>query len=307
MPELSVIIPVYNTDRYLERCLESICAQTFRDIEIICIDDASTDGSRTILQDFASRDSRIRLILRDRNGGVSAARNLGIEASQGDWLGFVDSDDFLDGDYFEKLLSEAKASGADMVKGTARTYDTVTGETGTAGWLDTNGRIRTCKAYFTAGFFMAIYKASLVREGNIRFPEGLNYFEESCFVIEAVQKCRLLTLRDDAVYNYVLSPGSITRKPLEISLLESLRKGTDLTVRMLSDVGAPMEDTIIVYRYILSLLMMFLNHLMHNEQYPGNELILSVSRQMAELSEKCPDSEKMYVDYFLGLRQGYNM
>ena len=302
MPELSVIIPVYKTEAYLVRCLDSVCSQTLTDLEIVCVDDASPDGSRKILEDFASRDSRIRLILLDENGGVSAARNRGICAANGEWIGFVDSDDFVDQSFFEKLLAEGKSSGADIVKGSAYTYDDRTGESGSIGWLDTNGRCRLNKAYFTAGFFTAIYKASLLREGNISFPEGVKYFEESAFVIEAVQKCRCFRLVDDAVYHYVFAPSSIIRSVPDVSLLDSLKKGTDLTMRMLRDIDASLEDRVIVCRYVLSVLMMFIQRMDVDFAFLSN-----VSGQIADLLKECPDSEAMFVGYYLGLRQGFNM
>ena len=93
-PKISVIIPVYNVEEYLEECLESICNQTFKDIEIICVDDYSTDGSRAILERFAERDSRIR-ILDSTQKGVSFARNTGLDNARAEYIQFIDSDDYI--------------------------------------------------------------------------------------------------------------------------------------------------------------------------------------------------------------------
>ena len=92
MALLSVIIPVYNTEKYLPRCLDSVINQTLREIEILCVDDGSTDSSPSVLQDYARRDPRIRVI-RKENGGLVSARKAGIQEAKGTYIGYVDSDD----------------------------------------------------------------------------------------------------------------------------------------------------------------------------------------------------------------------
>ena len=92
-PLISVIVPVYDVGKYLSKCLDSLLAQTWRNLEIIVVDDGSPDGSWDIMQDYAARDSRVR-IFRKKNGGVSAARNFGMDAAEGEYLGFVDPDDW---------------------------------------------------------------------------------------------------------------------------------------------------------------------------------------------------------------------
>ena len=95
MPKISVIIPVYNVEKYLGQCLDSVVNQTFKDIEIICIDDGSTDSSLDILKKYAQIDSRI-IIINSENNGVSEARNKGIERAKGDYIYFIDGDDYID-------------------------------------------------------------------------------------------------------------------------------------------------------------------------------------------------------------------
>ncbi len=112
-PKLSVIIPVYNTEKYLSECLDSVCAQTLKDMEIICIDDGSTDRCPDILAEYAARDDRIRVI-RQSNLGEIPARNRGIREARGSWLGFVDSDDSVMPDMFVRLLANAEKYHADI-------------------------------------------------------------------------------------------------------------------------------------------------------------------------------------------------
>ena len=113
MSEISIIIPVYNVEKYLERCLESVLSQTFKEIEILLIDDGSTDSSGVICDDFAKKDTRIRVIHK-KNGGLSSARNCGIENATSPLLGFVDSDDYIDPDMYEVLYNELKKADADI-------------------------------------------------------------------------------------------------------------------------------------------------------------------------------------------------
>ena len=105
MPEISVIVPVYNTAQYLPRCIESILSQSFADFELLLIDDGSTDGSGAICDGYAAKDSRIRVFHKE-NGGVSSARNLGLDSAHGEWITFVDSDDYIDDDYFPTCFEE---------------------------------------------------------------------------------------------------------------------------------------------------------------------------------------------------------
>ena len=113
MPKISVIVPVYNCKKYIKKCVDSIINQTFKDLEIILIDDGSTDESGKICDELKLKDSRIKVIHQE-NKGVSAARNEGVKASSGDYISFVDGDDYLSEDMYEFLYDNLKKSGADI-------------------------------------------------------------------------------------------------------------------------------------------------------------------------------------------------
>ena len=113
LPLISIIVPVYNVKNYLEKCLQSICGQTYKNLEIILIDDGSSDGSGELCDLFAQRDGRIKVI-HQANAGQSAARNRGLAVAQGEFLGFVDSDDWIEPDMYEFLYHLLKANGADI-------------------------------------------------------------------------------------------------------------------------------------------------------------------------------------------------
>lgn len=125
-PKVSVIIPVYNTEKYLTECLDSVLNQTFKDMEIICIDDGSQDNSFEILKKYSQKDSRIKCLNQTHKGG-GAARNFGLDVAQGDYLAFLDSDDFYNLDYIEKMYSKAINTNADIVICGANSYDNNTG------------------------------------------------------------------------------------------------------------------------------------------------------------------------------------
>lgn len=112
---ISVIIPVYNVEPYLRKCLDSIVHQTYRDLEILIIDDGSTDGSGKICDEYAEIDERAK-VFHTENKGLSCARNLGLDNATGDWIGFVDSDDWIEPDMYEMLLIRAEEKGADVVE-----------------------------------------------------------------------------------------------------------------------------------------------------------------------------------------------
>lgn len=114
MSKISIIVPVYNTEKYLDCCIQSILAQTYTDFELLLIDDGSTDSSGAICDKYAEQDARVRVFHKE-NGGASAARNLGLDNAQGEWVTFCDSDDWLDSDLYEKMRKSADEERSEMV------------------------------------------------------------------------------------------------------------------------------------------------------------------------------------------------
>lgn len=213
MFKLSVIIPVYNVEDYLDKCLDSVCNQTLTDIEIICIDDGSTDNSPNILNEYASKDSRIKIISKE-NGGQATARNLGILESQGEYLTFVDSDDFIEPDMFEKLYTKAKDNKLDIAMCKIATYDNQTGEIKDNVWYYMLGVFRdfekeifnhrdtkefTCNIAVTP--YNKIYKTSLLKDNDILFPEGL-IFEDEKFFFDVYLRAKRVSIVDEFLYYY---------------------------------------------------------------------------------------------------------
>ena len=126
MSKVSVIIPVYNTEKFLRECLDSVINQTLKDIEIICVDDGSTDDSLNILKEYAEKDERIR-VLKNSHSGAGACRNKALQSANGEYLAFVDSDDFCELEFLEKMYNKAIRTSSDIVICAVNSYNTNTG------------------------------------------------------------------------------------------------------------------------------------------------------------------------------------
>lgn len=198
-PLISVIVPIYNVGIYLEECLDSIVGQSWRNLEIILVDDGSTDGSGDICDEYASRDPRIR-VLHTANGGISRARNLGVEASTGDFIGFVDSDDFISLEMYRMLAralaaEDAVSSGVKVanVSGVALFYDNsdrIVPMRGSSEWLrrtDTvvgpSEIVRIFAADRTNHYVWTKLYSKEVFASGLRFKEGI-LDEDSLFIFE---------------------------------------------------------------------------------------------------------------------------
>ena len=115
MPKISIIVPIYNVEKYLDRCVRSLCNQTLQDIEIILVDDQSPDDCPRMCDEYAKQDSRI-IVIHKKNGGLGYARNSGMKVATGEYVAFVDSDDYVDLDMFESMYNSAKKYDADFVR-----------------------------------------------------------------------------------------------------------------------------------------------------------------------------------------------
>lgn len=203
---ISLIIPVHNAEPFLERCLDSAVAQKGPKLEIICINDASTDASRHILDAYASRDSRFRVAHREVNGGESAARNHGLSLARGEYLAFLDHDDMLEPDALRVLYERAQASGSDMVRGRVKTVD-YEGKPSLSPLQLHADICNRSRFYFHIDWWSAIYRASLV-QGKLSFAEEYPVGGDMLFLTEALLATPRVTCVDDLVYTHFLSPES---------------------------------------------------------------------------------------------------
>lgn len=216
MTKLSIIVPVYNVEKYLQKCLESLIKQTLKDIEIICVNDGSMDNSLAILKEFASKDSRIKII-DNQHQGVAKTRNTGIEQSTGEYIGFVDSDDYIDIDFFEKLYNSATKSNSDIAiasilkhKKFFNIYNAKYTKEETA--ITIQDKIKLCedKKHFFFYAWNKIYHSGFIKENNIKFSEGQIY-EDVMFAIKALYYSNKIISVYGTKYHYIEHEDSLTK------------------------------------------------------------------------------------------------
>lgn len=218
MPKLSIIIPVYNAQKYLNKCIDSVLNQTENDIEIILVNDGSKDNSGAICDEYAKKDDRI-IIIHQKNQGVSAARNNALAIAKGDFIGFVDSDDYINSEMFEKLLNTAKKDNSDIVMCDALTvYNDGTKETDTITQLPTDSILT--KSTFTPNLLLemagsvcrCIYKNHLVKSNQIEFPKGIKFSEDRIFNIYAFGFANKISyIKKPFYYRYVNLKSAVHR------------------------------------------------------------------------------------------------
>lgn len=215
---VTIIVPVYNTGAYLSPCLESLIAQTHRDLEIILVDDGSTDGSGAICDDFARRDERIKVI-HQKNSGVSAARNAGLENASGTYLTFVDADDGLVPHGLETALRYLRENDADMVTYGWKRHFMEDGRTEPCAepFLSTRdisnvlGRVLT--DYSACGGGYPWNKLWRVRGAVPRFDPELYYFEDLEWVVRMLLQTESIVVCPECLYDYRIHSASISRDP----------------------------------------------------------------------------------------------
>jgi beta-1,4-mannosyltransferase len=241
--KLSVIIPVYNTEEYLVKCLDSVTGQTLEDIEILVIDDGSRDDSWKIIKSFASKDRRI-VAIRHRNRGVSATRNVGINKARGEFVGFVDADDYIDPRYFESLIDAATGTGADIASGYVATSDT-----GRQRFYNyTNKRsVARNKAELKGVVWLNVYKRSVLEINKIRFLSKLRTAEDNLFNLQASHYANKIESSEDegVFYHHVTHDGSLMAQQHSRSSLLMLTISVYETVKLLNTMHGYDEDTYI--------------------------------------------------------------
>ena len=239
-PLISVIIPIYNVEPYLRRCLDSVVGQTYRNLEIICVDDGSPDGCGVICEEYAAKDDRIRVIHKE-NGGLSSARNAGIDIARGKYISFIDSDDSVAPDMIEYLYCLLKKYEADIsiclhyiVRGERRwkSYDLVEEEA--VGSKECLKRLLYNDGVDTSAW-AKLYKKEIFEE--IRFPEG-KLFEDAGTMYRTFLAAERIALGTEAKYFYMLRENSTVSTAFNRRKFDML----EMTDRMAEDVVAVYPD-----------------------------------------------------------------
>ena len=219
-PQISIIIPVYNTEQFLKSCINSLINQSFENCEFIFVDDGSTDESCNLIKSYKKNDNRIKLVMQ-KNKGVSSARNTGILNSNGKYIGFVDSDDYIDSDMYDILYREIQKEDSDVIISNfeeelnrtknIKTYNLIKNKVMDKTYIQNNILSFFIKDDSLNTVCNKLYKKSIIDEYNIRFPKGLPLGEDGIFNMIYFSKCSSCKYIDYTGYHYREVHGSATR------------------------------------------------------------------------------------------------
>lgn len=207
-PQLSVIVPVYNVEKYLSKCIESILNQTFIDFELLLINDGSTDGSRNIIEYFKLKDARIRAFYTDNNG-VSCARNFGIEQALGEWICFVDSDDWIEPTHFTNYFITKLSSDTIVYQGINFNYEREQISFPFFKYDDNTilisdeKQISKYRILHNGCPYCKLFNLNLIKTFNIRFNPDISIHEDHCFVWQYLEHINHIELREECSYHYM--------------------------------------------------------------------------------------------------------
>lgn len=219
---ISVVVPIYNTESYLKKCVDSIINQTYTNIEIILVDDGSIDNSGKICDEYEKKDNRIR-VLHKKNEGVSSARNKGIEEASGEYIGFVDSDDYIESTMYEKLLNSIINNKTDIAicnYSSNNEFDLKKNILSQQEMFD----LILDKDKFRGYTCNKIYKVELLKE--IKFNTDISLCEDLLFNCEYFIKCKNMSVVNEKLYNYIKREKSACGTFLEkhFSVIEAYKK-----------------------------------------------------------------------------------
>lgn len=298
MPKLNIIIPVYNAELHLKKCIESLIHQNYTNWNAILIDDGSTDRSGEICDEYALKDYRI-IVIHKENGGVSSARNAGLDVANGDWIVFVDSDDWCEPDYLAAFFDiDSTPTVEDIVLQGRKN--------------EINGNITSTKILKNAIYeniaegvlannlltfgapYCKLYSNRLIRKYNIRFPENYSYGEDTTFFFKILSHVERMITTDTSCYHYVDSEdNSLSKKdhdfePLKDFLLDSMTlvKAIDSKFNM---------DGALINAYIPNFKNLLLRSIanMYRLRYPADKIVACLSVIKKELLSLLIDDKSL--------------
>ena len=224
---VSIIVPIYNVEKYLDRCISSILNQSYRNLEIILVDDGSTDGSREICDTYARKDNRVKVIHQE-NQGVATARNAGLDGCRGDFISFVDSDDYIHPDFIKYLYTKLIETDSDICMCNYITTD----EWDYSNKIDWNKKVDVYNAHQLLDLFYSDMHCNIIMLWNkivkrecisdIRFDDGyINEDEGTSF--KFIYKARRIVFCEEVLYYYFSREKSITGAPYDTKRLDILK------------------------------------------------------------------------------------
>lgn len=274
---ISVILPIYNVEKYLEKCLKSVINQTYKNLEIILVDDGSKDNSPKICDEYAVKDKRI-VVIHKSNGGLSDARNAGIEIAKGKYITLIDSDDYVEKDYVQFLYQLIKENNAEMSICSHTVLYTngtrIEKETGEHLVLDPKTTLE--KILYDEGIDLSAWAKMYKKElfDNVKYPKG-RIFEDAATIYLLIDECKKIALGSESKYYYIIRDNSITTKgfsPKKMQLIDSTQEMCDYVKNKYPDLEKA-ADRRLMYAYLATL------------------------SQLANCKDKYPEEQKKLMEY----------
>lgn len=291
---ISIIVPVYNVEKYLSKTIRSVKGQSYGNWELILVDDGSRDGSLDICKRAAEKDSRIKVHIKE-NGGASSARNMGIDLAEGEYILFLDSDDWLHKDALSLLLKSAKENNAQLSEGSIRCVRPV----GTYNISTKNECISVNDGAAIAEFILKdrpvmylhakLFLTSIIKDNGIRFIKDMKVAEDSCFVFTYIKYCKAIASCDIALHNYNrLLDSSVSTKFYPDYMNWTLEK-YKLQVELASD-SVDSADVQILYanelkRIFVSIMVDFIRNVAD-----GDKQVAKITEVMEKIHAEVPKS-----------------
>lgn len=271
-PKLSIIVPIYNVEKYLDQCIQSLFRQTLRNIEIILVDDESPDTCPQMCDDYARKDDRVKVVHK-KNGGLGYARNSGLAVAQGEYITFLDSDDYVDDNAYEILCSLADENQLDMLRFKCNRFRD-NGEASVARYdapfsvYSSKEEIRKIALYLfdstdrylsndkipTGGSScMAIYRGAIINKYNIRFVSEREYISEDyIFNFQFYQQSCKIGYLPNSYYHYRVNPYSLTRG-LQLDKIHKAEIYTNYIISLILGNGYDEKNTVFAFNYYLGM------------------------------------------------------
>jgi len=304
-PLISVIVPVYKVEKYLDFCIRSIVNQTYKNLEIILVDDGSPDNCPRICDEWAQKDQRITVIHKE-NGGLSDARNAGLKIATGDYIGFVDSDDWIDLSLYEVLVNEIKTNCSDIAACGVKLYyeDTDVFSDLTISGSFVFSTEEALRALITENelkypVYYKLYKAQIIK--NILFPIG-KIHEDVFWSYQAIAAATKVSVCDHCFYYYRQRTNSIMSTSYSINRLDGLdaKVERNVFIKQTYPCLAPLADTDLWFSCIYSLQMCLKNSKKLDYKQARNKII-NISKSCIDKNISCIKSCKQKLWYFLSL------
>lgn len=273
MPKVSIIVPLYNVERYLDRCMQSLLGQTLKDIEIIMVDDGSPDNCPKMCDEYAKIDNRVKVVHK-ANAGLGYARNSGLDVATGEYVAFVDSDDYVDSDAYQTMYDEAVKVNADYVccgykrikngkcvweyNGIPHNKNQIIGENDclkVLGGMLCENKSQGLFRHYDFAVWHGIYRLSLIATNKIRFCSEREYISEDIiFHISLIPCCNVIRVIPNTFYNYCLNEGTLTTK-YKKGRFEAVLKLYDYIIELTLKLHVKQSDSLLLQHNAQGLLL----------------------------------------------------